>query len=113
MRVITRFGALAIAASLAAFMPASAVLAAPGQHEHGQQTEPAQGSGMKMGGMQMGDMAAKKKANAERIATLMATVKSASGEAKVTAMADVIAILLEERTAMQEHCATACAMMKK
>ena len=36
----------------------------------------------------------------------MAQVKSSSGEAKVNAMAEVIALLLEERTAMQDHCAT-------
>ena len=48
-----------------------------------------------------------------RITSLMAQVKSASGDAKVTAMADVIAVLLEERAAMQEHCASMMSMMKK
>jgi hypothetical protein len=43
----------------------------------------------------------------------MARVKGLSGDAKVAAMADVIAVLLEERTTMQEHCTTACSMMKK
>ena len=79
--------------------------------------------GMKMGEMKMGEMkmdpkmmeemAAKKKANTERIAALMTTVKSASGDAKVAAMADVIGVLLEERSAMQEHCAAMMSMMKK
>ena len=68
---------------------------------------------MKMDGKMMEQMAAKKKANTERITVLMAQVKSATGDAKVAAMADVIAVLLEERTAMQEHCAAMMAMMKK
>jgi hypothetical protein len=63
--------------------------------------------------MQMGEMMQKNKANTERLNALMARVKSSSGDAKVAAMADVIAVLLEERTAMQDHCATACSMMKK
>ena len=61
----------------------------------------------------MGDMMEKKKANNERLNALMAQVKSSSGEAKVNAMAEVIALLLEERTAMQDHCARTCSMMKK
>jgi hypothetical protein len=61
----------------------------------------------------MGDMMEKKKANTERLNALMAQVNSSSGDAKVTAMANVIAVLLEERTAMLDHCAVACAMMKK
>ena len=75
-------------------------------------------TGMKMDQMKMGDMkmmedmAAKKKANTERINALMATVTSAKGETKVAAMADVISVLLEERAAMQEHCAAMMNMMK-
>ena len=68
---------------------------------------------MKMDPKMMEEMAAKKKANTERITALMAEVKSATGEAKVAAMADVIAVLLEERTAMQEHCAAMMKMMNK
>jgi len=40
-------------------------------------------------------------------------VKSASGDAKVAALADVVAVLLEERTAMSEHCASMMSTMKK
>lgn len=115
--------ARAILILIAALAVASAapLAAQTNQHEHGQQsgnagakpdqdTKPDQ---MKMGEMKMHaammDMAAKKNANSEKLAALMATVKSASGDAKVAAMADVIAVLLEERTAMQEQCA---AMMK-
>ena len=58
-------------------------------------------------------MAAKKKANTERITSLMARVKAESGDARVAAMADVIGILLEERAAMGEHCASMRAMMAK
>lgn len=69
---------------------------------------------MKMGDMKMmEEMAAKQKANTERINALMATVKSAKGETRVAAMADVISVLLEERTAMQEHCAAMMKMMHK
>ena len=97
------------------FVPASPVLAQAAQHDHEQQT---QKSGMKMGDMKMDnkmmeEMAAKKKANTDRITALMAQVKSASGDAKVAAMADVIGLLVEERTAMQEHCAAMMATMKK
>ncbi len=102
------------------FVPASPALAQAAQHDHEQQ---AQKGGMKMDGMKMGEMkmdpkmmeemAAKKKANTERITALMTQVKSASGDAKVAAMADVIGVLLEERTAMQEHCAAMMKMMNK
>jgi hypothetical protein len=102
------------------FVPASPVFAQAAQHDHEQQ---APKGGMKMDGMKMGEMkmdpkmmdemAAKKKANTERITALMVQVKSTSGDAKVTAMADVIGVLLEERAAMQEHCAAMMKMMKK
>lgn len=102
------------------FVPVSPALAQAAQHDHEQQ---AQKGGMKMDGMKMGEMkmdpkmmeemATKKKANTERITALMAQVKSTSGDAKVAAMADVIGVLLEERTAMQEHCAAMMKMMNK
>ena len=108
LRKLSVLGALAIGAALVVFAPVSAVLAAPAQHDHAQQAQADQGSGMKMG-----EMMAQGKANTARLDALMSQVKSASGDAKITAMADVIAVLLEERAAMQEHHATACAMMKK
>ena len=40
-------------------------------------------------------------------------MKNGTADAKVAAMADVIAVLLEERGAMHDHCATMMAMMKK
>ena len=101
-------------------VPASPALAQAAQHDHEQQAQkgrmkmdPMKMGDMKMDAKMMEDMAAKKKANTERLTALMATVKSATGEAKVAAMADVIAVLLEERTAMQEHCATMMKMMNK
>ena len=107
-------------AALFILVPAPTALAQAAQHEHAQQ---AQQSGTKMGEMKMGDMKmdpkaieqmeAKKKANTERINALMATVKTSAGDAKVAAMADLIGIMLEERAAMQEHCASMMAMMKK
>lgn len=108
---------LAVLVAMLAIVPASSALAQTTQHDHAQQ---AQKGAMKMDQMKMGDMkmdaammeemAAKKKANTERITVLMAQVKRATGDAKVAAMADVIAILLDERAAMGEHCAL---MMKK
>lgn len=102
---------------LAAFLiltPGSAFAQAP-QHDHEQQ---AQKGGMKMGEMKMDakmmdEMAAKKKANTARLTSLMAQVKSSTGDAKVAAMAEVLAVLLDERAAMSEHCAAMMSMMKK
>jgi hypothetical protein len=119
MRKLSFAGMLAVLVAMLLLVPASAALAQANQHEHDQQ---AQKGGMKMDQMKMGEMkmdatmmeemAAKKKANTERITKLMATVTSATGEAKVAAMVDVIAVLLEERAAMQEHCAAMMAAMK-
>jgi hypothetical protein len=102
--------------ALAMGMPAIAVAQTPG-HDHEKHVQtPAQGKTgqMKMGEMKMDakmmeEMAAKKKANSARIAALMAKVRTATGDAKATAMADVIAVLIEERAEMEQHCAT---MMK-
>jgi len=103
-----------VLATLLGVVPASPVLAQAAQHDHTQQAQQgAAAGGMKMGAGMMDEMAAKKKANTERIAALMAQVKSSTGDAKVAAMADVINVLLEERAAMGEHCATMMSMMKK
>ena len=122
MRKLSFASLLAILVAMLVFLPTASAFAQAAQHDHEQQ---AQKGSMKMDGMKMGDMkmdskmmeemAAKKKANTERINALMATVKSANGDAKVAAMADIIAVLLEERTAMQEHCAAmmSMSMMKK
>ena len=112
-------GMLAVLVAMLLVVPASTAFAQADQHDHTQQ---AAQKGMKMDQMKMGEMkmdvkmmeemAAKKKANTERITNLMATVESATGEAKVSAMAGVMAVLLEERAAMQEHCAAMMAAMK-
>ena len=115
------FGTVSVVlVAMLVFVPAAPALAQAAQHDHEEQ---AQKGGMKMDPMKMGemkmdakmmeDMAAKKKANTERITALMATVKTATGEAKVAAMADVIAVLLDERAAMQEHCTAMMKMMHK
>ena len=102
-----------VLAAMLGVVPAS-VLAQTDQHDHGKQAQQGVAAGgMKMGAGMMDEMAAKKKANTERIAALMAQVKSSTGEAKTAAMADVINVLLEERAAMGEHCATMMSMMKK
>jgi hypothetical protein len=101
--------------ALAVALPRVAVGQTP-QHLHDRQTQssdPArmgQMGEMKMGVRMMEQMEAKHKANTERIAALMAQVKSAMGDAKTAALAEVITVLLEERALMQEHCA---AMMGK
>jgi hypothetical protein len=86
-------------------------------HDHAAQVQAAKQGGMKTGEMKMDgkmmQMTAKKDANTECITVLMAQVQSAAGEARVAALADVVAVFLEERTAMQEHCAAMTAMMKK
>jgi hypothetical protein len=120
MKKLSFASVLAVFAAMLLFVPASPVLAQAAPHDHAQQ---AQKSGMKMDQMKMGEMkmdgtmmeemAAKKKANTERITALMATVKGETGEAKVAAMADVVGVLLEERAAMQEHCAAMMKMMGK
>jgi hypothetical protein len=120
MKKLSFAGMLAVLVAILLLAPAPGAFAQTTQHEHAQ---PAQKGGMQMDQMKMGEMkmdgkmmeemAAKKKANTERITALMATVRSATGEAKVTAMVDVIAVLLEERTAMQEHCAAMMKMMGK
>ena len=111
MKKLSVAGIHAVLIAMLLFVPASTAFAQADQHDHTQHA--AEKSGMKMDGKMMDEMAAKKKANTARIATLMGTVRSATGEAKVAAMADVVAVLLEERAAMQEHCATMMAMMKK
>jgi hypothetical protein len=121
MKKLSFAGMLAVLLAMLLVVPAPTAFAQAGQHDHAQPA--AQKGGMKMDQMKMGEMkmdgkmmeemAAKKKANTARITGLMATVKTATGEAKVAAMADVMAVLLEERAAMQEHCAAMMAMMKK
>jgi hypothetical protein len=120
MRNLSYAGVLVVLAAILVLSPTSSALAQAAQHDHEQQ---AQKGGMKMDGLKMGEMkmdpkmmdemAAKKKANTARIAALMAQVKTSTGEARVTAMADVVAVLLEERAVMQEHCAAMMKMMNK
>lgn len=106
MRRLSFTRVLALLITILVLAPASSVLAQAAQHDHQQQA--AQKGGMKMDGMKMDHQA-----NTERVATLMAQVKSSTGDAKVAAMADLIGVLVEERAAMQEHCAAMMAMMKK
>ena len=114
MKKLTLACVSTVLAAMLGVVPASPVFAQDAQHEHAQQAQQgAVAGGMKMDATMMAEMAAKKKANTERIAALMAQVKSSTGDAKVAAMADVIDVLLEERAAMGEHCATMMSMMKK
>ena len=115
MRKLSLAGTSAVLVATLVLLPTSSALAQAPQHGHQQQ---AQKGNMMMGEMKMDpkmmdEMAAKKKANNARIASLMAQVQSSSGDAKVAAMADVIVVLVEERAAMQEHCASMMSMMKK
>ena len=119
MKKLSLAGVSVVFVAMLVTLPASSVFAQAAQHDHGQQAQAQdQKQGMKMGEMKMdakmmAEMAAKKKANTDRITSLMAQVKSASGDAKVAALADVVAVLLEERTAMSEHCASMMSAMKK
>ena len=108
--------AVAVAAGFAMLVSIPAVAAAPQQDQHNHQApaqqggQPAMGQ-MKMDQMKMGQM--KMQGNTERLNALMARVRSTTGDERTSAMADVIAILLEERAAMQEHCAAMCGKMQK
>jgi hypothetical protein len=120
MNTRTLMQVVAMGFALAVVAPAPGVVRAAGQHdhEHGQAPQSAQTDGgqMKMGHKMMGqmkmdEMAAKKKANTERLAVLMNQIKTATGDAKLAAMTEAIALLVDERAAMQEHCATMRATM--
>jgi hypothetical protein len=124
MRKLSFGGVAAMFIGLALTVLGSPVLAAQDQHQHEQQQEQAAPGGDKkmtekmmadkMGEMKkMDGMMAQKKATTDRLNALMARMKSATGDEKVAAMADVVTLLLEERTAMQEHCASACSTMMK
>ena len=115
MKKLSLAGVSTVLVAALVLTPTSSAFAQAAQHDHEQQ---AQQGGMKMGGMKMGEMkmdemAAKKKANTDRITALMTQVKHSTGDAKVSAMAEIIGVLLEERTAMQEHCASMMSMMNK
>jgi hypothetical protein len=117
MRRMSLVYATAVVVGLAMLGPGRAMAAAQ-DHQHDPQAQAQQTGQMKMGqmkmdAMKMDEMAARQKANTERINALMTQVKTASGDAKIAAMADVIGVLLEERAAMQEHCAAMHAMMNK
>ena len=117
-RVFPTLAFIAFAILAAAPGVARAQAEPSGQHDHAAAQQQNQMNKMKpmKGQMTMPSMeqlAARKKANTERIAALMAIVKDARGDDRTAAMADVISILVEERAAMQEHCAEMHAMMAK
>lgn len=112
MRKLSFARVLVVLVSTLLFISAPRVLAQASQHDH---ETSAQSGGMKMDhtkmdGKMMEEMTAKHRANTERITALMAKVKTASGDARVMALADAVAVLLEERAAMGDRCAL---MMKK
>lgn len=104
--------------AFAAAVGAPAVVLAqgePSQHDHSAVEQQMKMKQMK-GRTQMpsmDEMAARKKANSERVAALMAKLDTARGEDKMAVMADVLGILVEEREAMQKHCAAMHPMMAK
>ena len=113
MKMLSRRVIATVAATMIAVLPGSIAFAQTAPHEHKQQSEksgPSMG-GMKMDAKMMEEMAAKKKANSARLASLMAQAQTASGDAKVAALAEAVAILVEERGAMQEHCAAMMSAM--
>jgi hypothetical protein len=88
----------------------------PHQHEAVSQSQPDAGKDtgdMKMGEMKkmMAEKMAQKSANADRLAELMAQMKTATGDAKVAAMSEVITLLVQQKMAMEERCATMMKMM--
>ena len=117
----TTLRTLALIAALSFVARPTIALAQTEQHQHGQtavqndqtKMKPMPMGQMKMPSMKMDELAARKKANTERIAKLMEQVKTAQGDARIAAMVEMIGILVEERAAMQEHCAEMHAMMGK
>ena len=119
--------------SFAALRSAVMVLAAiglstPGMaqtpaHQHDAQVQEKPRAEQKMGQMgdqkmaemkkMMAEKMASKEAGADRLAALMTKMKEATGDAKVAAMADVIAALVEQRAAMEEDCDMMMKMMMK
>jgi hypothetical protein len=119
---MSNLSALRTLALLAAIGFASAPTVALAQTESSQHDHAAaqQQDQMKMKQMKgqmkmpsMEELAARKKVNTERIVALMAQVKKARGDERTAAMAELIGILVEERAAMQQHCAEMHAMMAK
>lgn len=87
----------------------------PSRHDHAAVEQQMKMKQMK-GQMQkpsMDELAARNKANTERLAALMAKLKDARDDDRMTVMAEVLGILVEERAAMQQHCADMHAMMTK
>jgi len=90
-------------------------------HQHDAQAQGEPKAEQKMGQMgdqkmaemkkMMAEKMAAKDAAADRLAALMTKMKEATGDAKVAAMADVIAALVDQRAAMEEHCAMMMKMM--
>ncbi len=90
--------------------------AVPHQHEAVSQSQP--DAGKETGDMKMGDMnkmmaekMTQKSATADRLAELMAQMKTATGDAKVAAMSEVITLLVQQKMAMEERCAAMMKMM--
>ena len=111
------FSTVALIAFVSAVAPPAIARAQRGlsQHDHAavhQQMNMKQMKGeMRMPSMD--ELAARKKANSEKIAALMAKLADARGEDRMAVMAEVLGILVEERAAMQQHCADMHAMMTK
>jgi hypothetical protein len=116
MKVFAQISAIAVLAILG-----SVSMAGEPQHQHGTPAPARQASQMKSGDMTMPHMDAahmqqlveKKRANTERLNTLMTQMKDATGETKAAVMSDIIGILVEERAAMADECAAMHAMMGK
>ncbi len=103
--------AVAVVASCAMLASVPAFAGTPQQDQHNHQTPSQQGSQPKMDETKMKQM--KMQGSTERLTALMARVRTTTGDERTSAMADMIAILLEERAAMQEHCAAMCGKMQK
>jgi len=115
MKVLTQISAIVVLAVIGS-IPA----AGERQHAHAapaaqkaDQMKPGHMNMPQMDGAHMQQMAERKKANTERLNTLMAQLKDTTGEKKMAVMSDVIGILVEERAAMAEQCAAMHAMMGK
>lgn len=108
MKTVSYVSMLALLVTAIAAVPARPASAQQQPHDHAQ---PADEKGAMGKGEMMKKMMDSK--TTARIDALMVQIKNATGEARATAMAEVIALLVEERAAMGERCAAMMAAMKK
>jgi hypothetical protein len=106
----TVFAACIGIAALVQWPTAAVAFQAKQQENHERGAQPAQNQHHMM--PMCADMTVQRKAAGERLSTLLKGMNEAVGEAKVTAMAELLTALVNDRQAMQTMMAH-CSMMKQ